>query len=198
MKPSRPHSVLRYVPRVLYTSSQMRTNLVQGCYFRTFSGGSFGLQLPNLPLAPLTASCWPHWPCTIFVRSNGLKITQLVWPGHWSAGTPWEPRQGWARQMLRRCCGLGGLFTKDNWGKPEQGRAKLVGFCSQTDRQTWRKKTTPASSHFVPPKPGLMLKSWSSIRRSCSDFVSGDLVMSGLRFRIGLPRGKNWLIMYSN
>lgn len=38
----------------------------------------------------------------------------------------------------------------------------------------------------VPPKPGLMLKSWSSIRSSCSDFVSGDLVMSGLRFRIGL------------
>lgn len=30
----------------------------------------------------------------------------------------------------------------------------------------------------VPPKPGLIAKSWSSIRSSCSDLISQDLVLS--------------------
>lgn len=46
----------------------------------------------------------------------------------------------------------------------------------------------PSRAPFIPPKPGLMLKSWSSILSSCSDLVRGDLVMSELRLRIGLPQ----------
>ncbi len=30
----------------------------------------------------------------------------------------------------------------------------------------------------LPPKPGLIAKSWSSIRSSCSDLISIDLVLS--------------------
>lgn len=74
-----------------------------------------------------------------------------------------------------------------------------LGFCPQTDRWTCRKKTSPKSACLIPPKPGLMLKSWSSILKSCSDFVRGDLVISGLRLRIGLQGGgEGRLITYPN
>lgn len=33
-------------------------------------------------------------------------------------------------------------------------------------------------THVLPPKPGLIAKSWSSIRSSCSDLISKDLVLS--------------------
>lgn len=64
----------------------------------------------------------------------------------------------------------------------------MVPWSDAAHRQTEGpgKKTSPKSACLIPPKPGLMLKSWSSILRSCSDFVSGDFVISGLRLRIGL------------
>lgn len=44
----------------------------------------------------------------------------------------------------------------------------------------------------LPPKAGLIVKSWSSILSSCSDFVTGDFVMSGLLLKIGLWNKKKW------
>ena len=38
-----------------------------------------------------------------------------------------------------------------------------------------------------------MVKSWSSILSSCSDFVIGDFVMSGLRLNIGLQKEQDML-----
>lgn len=84
-------------------------------------------------------------------------------------------------------------------GRPRAQRAQKVFSqptkLSQVLYDTWIYKQTknaapppPPRAHLIPPKPGLMLKSWSSIRSSCSDLVRGDLVMSELRFRIGLPQ----------
>lgn len=106
--------------------------------------------------------------------------------------TVFSRTQGGARQMLRTYCGLNVLSTKHNRGRLGQGRAKLCCTLADflpTDRGP-EERAHPESTCPIPPKPGLMLKSWSSILRSCSDFVRGDLVMSGLRLRIGLPRGK--------
>lgn len=94
--------------------------------------------------------------------------------------------------------------TVGTWAMPGRTRAQSAQkvFSQPTklsqviyDAWIWMHKQTknaapapPPRAHLIPPKPGLMLKSWSSIRSSCSDLVRGDLVMSELRFRIGLPQ----------
>lgn len=66
---------------------------------------------------------------------------------------------------------------------PQELLEVLNGSCISTDNGTVMKMTG-----VLPPKPGLMVKSWSSIRRSCSDFVTGNLVISELLFRTGLSK----------
>lgn len=67
-----------------------------------------------------------------------------------------------------------------------------IRFCAKSMKcfckKQWKRKkcNIRRNSSIIPPKPGRMLKSWSSILRSCSDFINGDLVISGLRLSIGL------------
>lgn len=155
----------------------MSANFVQGCYFRAFSGGSFGLRQPSLPLALPTASCWPHRSPAFLVRSRGLRTAQLACLEMGRAGQGRHPEDLWA----------------PSW-PPSMMEADLIGGeQSVCGPLVWSlpvdSRTDPTTSAcLIPPKPGLMLKSWSSILRSCSDLVSGDLVISGLRFKMGLPR----------